>query len=119
MAAGTLTIGDNLGSTAVVRDAIYGGNINANVSVRVNNQSLLDLYGNSEGLGPITVDGGTIQTGAGALTMVSNLVSTNSTGTNSTGVISGKLYLNPTNPMFSLYADLIISAGSPAWVESP
>jgi autotransporter-associated beta strand protein len=109
--AGTLTIGDNLGSSAVVRDVNFGGNIYQTVSLRVNNRSLLDLNGYSEMLGLITLDGGNIQTGAGFLTMNGDMISTNSTGTNQMSIVDGSLALGAANRTFSAYNDFWINAG--------
>jgi len=108
--SGTLTIGDNFGSSAVVRDVNVGANIGSSVVVRVNNQSLLDLNANIEGVGLLTLDGGNIQTGTGLLIMNDNLVCTNSTGTNQSSTISGNLVLGSSSRTFSVYNDLRISA---------
>src|SRR5262249_54057958 len=86
---GTLTIGDNLVSSASVSDG--GFQLGIGVPVRVNNASVLDLIGGSEFLGLLTLDGGTVQTGTRILNLGPGLVSTNSTDTNQISVISGNL----------------------------
>ena len=64
---GTLTIGDDSGSSAVVRDVNVGANLGSAVALDINAGGLLDLNGESEVVSPITLAGGTIYTGSGRL----------------------------------------------------
>jgi autotransporter-associated beta strand protein len=67
---GTLTIGDAIGAanSAIVR--LLAADQIANTSaITIANEGLLDLNGNSETIGPLTLAGGEITTGAGVLTL--------------------------------------------------
>jgi autotransporter-associated beta strand protein len=77
---GTLTIGDHLGSSAVVRDINVGANLGSRLAVAINEAGWLDLNGEFESVGPITLSGGTIGTDTGRLQIngdITTLWSTN------------------------------------------
>jgi autotransporter-associated beta strand protein len=76
---GTLTIGDHLGSSAAVQDINVGANLGSAVAVAINEQGLLDLNGEFESVGPITLSGGTIATGSGRLQINDDVTSLGST----------------------------------------
>lgn len=91
---GTLTIGDHLGAAAVVRDINVGANIGSAVTVVINEQGLLDLNGEIETVGSITLSGGSISTGAGRLQIygdVTTLASANNANINGSVLFGGGL----------------------------
>jgi autotransporter-associated beta strand protein len=93
---GTLKIGDGVGGAQadVVRyligSCIYGGP--GGSTVVITNSGLLDLNGNFDDVGPIVMDGATITTGAGTLSLFPPLTTLSSANGSST--INGKLSLS-------------------------
>jgi fibronectin-binding autotransporter adhesin len=93
---GTLTIGDGLGglNADVVRYVanfgIYGGS--GGSTVVITPSGLLDLNGFTDDVGPIYMDGGTINTGTGVLELFTPLVTYQSNdATNGDSTINGNL----------------------------
>ena len=107
---GTLTIGNGVGgaNTDVVRylknSCIYGGA--GGSQVFISNSGLLDLNGFTDDVGPITMDGGSITTGAGTLQLFSPLATTSSGNSSS---ISGQLQLKQ-DSTFAITNDLTMNA---------
>ncbi len=66
-----LTIGDGTGGTSadIVRYLAGGDQLNVSVPVTINSSGLLDLNNFSDVLGPITFDGGRLETGSGLGTL--------------------------------------------------
>ncbi len=95
---GTLTIGDGLGgaNADVVRyvasDGIFGGPGGA--TIMITGSGLLDLNGFSDYAGPITMDGGTINTGTGLLRLASPLINVLGNATNGDSSVNGNLDLS-------------------------
>jgi autotransporter-associated beta strand protein len=111
---GTLTIGDHLGTSARVIDFTIGGNLGSTIAVAINEAGLLDLDGNYETVGPITLSGGYIATGSGRLTIngdVTTLASTNTATINGSVFFTGGLRTITINdgPAPNAY-DLVIPA---------
>jgi len=113
---GTLTIGDGIGgaNADVVRYVadygIYGGL--GGCTVVINNTGLLDLNGFYDDVGPIIMDGGTINTGAGDLSLFPPLATVQSfDATNGDSTINGNLDLSSdqTN-IFAISNNLVINA---------
>jgi autotransporter-associated beta strand protein len=112
---GTLTIGDGLGgaNADVVRyvaaGGIYGGP--GGNTVVITPSGLLDLNGFSDDVGPIYMDGGTINTGAGTLELFSPLATyQDSVGTNLC-TINGNLNLSTSDTnTFAVSNTLVINA---------
>ncbi len=95
---GTLTIGDGLGgpNADIVRyltgSCIYGGP--GGSTVVINNTGLLDLNGFTDDVGPIYMDGGTINTGGGTLQLFPPLATVQSNdATNGNSTLNGNLEL--------------------------
>jgi autotransporter-associated beta strand protein len=96
---GTLTIGDGIGgaNADVVRyvaaSGIFGGP--GGSTVVINNTGLLDLNGFNDDVGPIYMDGGTINTGTGTLSLFQPLATYQTTdATNGNSTINGNLSLS-------------------------
>ena len=111
--SGPLVIGDGVGAldSAVVR--LLGINqVNDSSAVTIADDGLLDLNGNSDAIGALTVAGGDVATGAGTLTLGGDVTANASTNTAN---ISGNLSLGNATRTFSIAAgtanpDLTISA---------
>jgi autotransporter-associated beta strand protein len=101
---GTLTIGDQFGSSAVVRDVNVGANLGTTMAVAIKQQGLLDLNGEFESVGPITLSGGSIATGSGRLQIngdVTTLASTNTALINGFVLFAGGLRTMTVNQGFA------------------
>src|SRR5439155_5456157 len=111
--AGPLVIGDDAGGVGadVVRFGSNNDQIANTAAVTVKSSGLLDLFGRSETIGPLTLTGGTVSTGTGTLTLGGNVTTTASSVMAS---IEGKLALGATRtfavPIGSVAPDLSISA---------
>jgi autotransporter-associated beta strand protein len=110
---GPLVIGDgSAGVSPVAQMGVLGDNVPDSIPITVNLGGTLDLNGFNEIIGPLTLSGGVVTSGAGLLTLASNVTVLPST---STATISGNLSLgNVTRTIaignFSAFPDLLISA---------
>lgn len=112
--AGNLIVGDGTGNAGsdIVR-LLAADQIADAAAVQVGTSGLLDLNGQSETVGPLTLTGGSITTGAGTLTLTGN-VTTNAAANAAT--ISGNLALGGATRTFTLAdgaaaEDLVLAAG--------
>jgi autotransporter-associated beta strand protein len=110
MVPGPLIIGDGVGTDTVLCNE--PGQILDTAPVTIRSSGLLNLNGNNHTLGTLTLDGGSVASGAGVIRLGGNLVAGASATTAS---ISGLLNLNGQNLGISvgdgpLASDLVISA---------
>jgi autotransporter-associated beta strand protein len=111
--SGSLIIGDGLGGTSadIVRyTSANGDQILNTVAITIYKSGLLDLNGQTDDVGPITMDAGQITTGAGFLQMDGDLIAYNSTNALSNPAISGHITLSATRTFTVTNADLFVSA---------
>ena len=99
---GRLTIGDFIGGTGVVKADVVrflqNSQIPQNVLITVNNSGLLDLNGFSNTIGVglsngLSLVGGSVATGAGTLTLASNIADLVNLSSQTPATISGNLSL--------------------------
>ena len=106
----SLTVGDGLGGADadVVR---YRSNAQMfSFPIFINASGLLDLNGNTDEVGPITMDSGRIATGAGQLQMEGDLVAYNLAGGDLNPSISGFLNLFGADRTFNVIDTLNVTA---------
>jgi autotransporter-associated beta strand protein len=100
--AGNLVVGP--GSATVRLEA--SGQTAGSRSVTINGGGLLDLNGNSDTVGPVTLSAGSITTAAGTLTLAGNVISSGASS------ISGNLALGSSGTTFTVTSSsLTVSAG--------
>jgi autotransporter-associated beta strand protein len=115
---GPLVVGDNTGTTTPVVQLLQSIEISG-APVTVNLNGTLDLNGFNDLLNTLTLQGGTVQSSAGTLTILGNL---NVLGSSATATISGNLRFNgapnvvnvahtTANPDLNLAANISDSGG--------
>src|SRR5688572_5567298 len=98
--AGTLTVGDGIGSTnSATARWLATNEIPTTTAVSINSDGLLDLNNFSNTIGTLTLMGGSITTGTGTLTL-GGTVTGNASATSAT--ISGNLGLGSANRTFTI-----------------
>jgi autotransporter-associated beta strand protein len=99
--AGILTIGDGSGTDQVV--LTDNQQIADSARVKVDRSALLDLNGHDDALGPLTLTGGRVETGAGTLTLGGDVTSDlPPSATDAQSVIHGRLSLGGATRTFTV-----------------
>jgi autotransporter-associated beta strand protein len=106
---GDLTIGDGNGLLLTdVLTLLRDDQIADTSDVMVRNSGRMDLNGNSDQINTLTMQGGTIDTGAGALTLGGNVTGLNDANT---AFINGSLSLGGASRTFNIASGLARDAG--------
>src|SRR5262249_22284869 len=115
---GTLTIGDFIGGTGVVKADVVrflqNNQIPQNVLITVNNSGLLDLNGfsNTVGVGltnALSLVGGSVATGAGTLTLNANIADLVNLSSQTPATISGNLSLGGATRTIDVQPGFLVS----------
>ena len=91
----SLIIGDNIGGVGADIVRYVGSSVSeilSSVDITINGSGLLDLNGHSDDIGPLTLNAGDVQTGAGTLILLSDVTATSDPA--SIAAIFGRVQIN-------------------------